>query len=120
VFPYSDRPGTAAAALCPKVDGRDIRERARQVREIGARMSAAFRARHAGTRRRALVVDDGWSAVTDNYLKVRLDERHERNTWIEAMVGAPEGTPVRSGILEAGLAPSREASADHRSRGGRG
>jgi threonylcarbamoyladenosine tRNA methylthiotransferase MtaB len=90
VFPYSDRPGTAAEALRPKVDGRDVRERARQVREIGARMSAAFRARHRGRRRRALVVDDGWSAVTDNYLKVRLDEHHERNTWIDALIDGQE------------------------------
>jgi threonylcarbamoyladenosine tRNA methylthiotransferase MtaB len=88
VFPYSDRPGTTAESLRPKVDGRDIRERARAIRAIGAGMATRFRASHAGTTRRALVVDDGWSAVTDNYLKVRLDERQERNTWLKARVPA--------------------------------
>ena len=43
-----------------------------------------FRAAQAGRIRRALVVDDGWSAVTDNYVKVRLEQQAERNTWIDA------------------------------------
>ena len=82
VFPYSDRPGTEAAARHPKVEGTVIRERARHVREIGADMTRRFRAAQRGTVRRALVVDDGWSAVTDNYVKVRLEQQTERNTWV--------------------------------------
>jgi len=81
VFPYSDRPGTEASRIHPKVDGAVIRERARTVREIGAEMARRFRARLGGSIRRALVVDDGWSAVTDNYVKVRLEQQEERNTW---------------------------------------
>jgi threonylcarbamoyladenosine tRNA methylthiotransferase MtaB len=83
VFPYSDRPGTAASALPDKVDGARVRERARDVRAIGERMTARFRQLQAGSTRRALTVDDGWSAVTDNYIKVRLDERHPRNEWTQ-------------------------------------
>ena len=82
VFPYSDRPGTEAAALRPKIEGTVIRERARRVREIGADMTRRFRTAQTGTVRRALVVDDGWSAVTDNYVKVRLEQQAERNTWV--------------------------------------
>jgi len=82
VFPYSDRPGTEASTRHPKVDGQVIRERARRVRELGAGMSRRFRSAQAGSVRRALVVDDGWSAVTDNYVKVRLDQQAERNTWV--------------------------------------
>jgi threonylcarbamoyladenosine tRNA methylthiotransferase MtaB len=88
VFPYSDRPGTAASALHPKVDGVVIRERARLVRDIGAQLTQRFRRAQKGTSRRALVVDDGWSAVTDNYVKVHLDNQSERNTWL--MVTLPE------------------------------
>jgi len=83
VFPYSDRPGTEASALAHKVDGAVIRERGRAVRAIGEQMSRRFRASLAGTTRRALTVADGCSAVTDNYVKVRLDEPHPRNRWIE-------------------------------------
>jgi threonylcarbamoyladenosine tRNA methylthiotransferase MtaB len=82
VFPYSDRPGTEATELRSKVDGAVIRERARRVREVGADMARRFRSAQAGTTRRALVVDDGWSVVTDNYVKVRLQEQAERNTWV--------------------------------------
>ena len=83
VFPYSDRPGTEASAIHPKVDGVVIRERGRRVREVGAEMARQFRSALAGSIRRALVVDDGWSAVTDNYVKVRLERQADRNTWID-------------------------------------
>ena len=82
VFPYSDRPGTEASAIHPKVAGTLIRERGKRVREIGADMAVRFRTAQRGTLRRALVVDDGWSAVTDNYVKVRLQQHAERNTWV--------------------------------------
>jgi len=51
------------------------------VRAIGAAMARRFRGSQVGTTRRALTVDDGWSAVTDNYLKVGLAARHARNEW---------------------------------------
>ncbi|WOF75637.1 tRNA (N(6)-L-threonylcarbamoyladenosine(37)-C(2))- methylthiotransferase MtaB [Parvibaculaceae bacterium PLY_AMNH_Bact1] len=41
VFPYSARPGTPAARM-PQVDGRLIKERARQLRDAGGKRSAAF------------------------------------------------------------------------------
>jgi threonylcarbamoyladenosine tRNA methylthiotransferase MtaB len=86
VFPYSDRPGTEASGLHPKVDGVAIRERSRIIRDIGAELSRRFRTAQKGTRRRALVVDDGWSAVTDNYLKVKLGAQGTRNTWTTVVV----------------------------------
>jgi threonylcarbamoyladenosine tRNA methylthiotransferase MtaB len=81
VFPYSDRPGTEASAMSQKVDGAATRERGRELRALGANMAHRFRRWQAGTTRRALVVDDGWSAVTDNYLKVRLEAQQPRNSW---------------------------------------
>jgi threonylcarbamoyladenosine tRNA methylthiotransferase MtaB len=86
VFPYSDRPGTKAATMDAKVEGATIRNRSRQIRDIAARMTLRFRASQSGVTRRALVVDDGLSAVTDNYLKVRLIERQTRNEWVEAVI----------------------------------
>jgi threonylcarbamoyladenosine tRNA methylthiotransferase MtaB len=88
VFPYSDRPGTDASAMDGKIDGVTIRERGRRVRAIGHEMSTRFRQSQAGTVRRALSVDDGLSAVTDNFLKVRLPEQVTRNMWIEARIDA--------------------------------
>lgn len=82
VFPYSDRPGTEASRMFPKVDGRVVRERGRLVREIGERMSRRFKASQEGRRLRALTVDDGQSVVTGNYLKLRLNVRQARNAWV--------------------------------------
>lgn len=86
VFPYSDRPGTEASRLGPKVDGRVVRERGRIVREIGERMAQRFKASQSGRLLRALTVDDGQSVVTGNYLKLRLDRRVERNQWVDVRV----------------------------------
>ena len=86
VFPYSDRPGTAATALGGKVDGAVIRARGAAVRAIGERMARRFRDSQKGTTRCALVVDDGMSAVTDNYQQVRLDAPHMRNEWVQVVL----------------------------------
>src|SRR5262249_7805121 len=90
VFPYSARPGTEAAGLPAKVSGIAIRARAQAVRSVGERLSVRFQARQVGSRRRALTVDDGSRAVTDNYLKVRIPPGHRRNEWIQVVIG---GTP---------------------------
>jgi len=86
VFPYSDRPGTDAAAFGGRVDGTVVRDRGSRLRNLGQAMAVRFRQSQSGKLRRALTVDDGWSAVTDNYLKVKLDSRHARNEWIEIAI----------------------------------
>jgi len=86
VFPYSDRPGTAASALTSKVDGNVIRDRARVVRDIAARKSAEFRRNQVGRAMKALTVDDGASVVTGNYLKVRISNPQPRNSWVTVTI----------------------------------
>jgi threonylcarbamoyladenosine tRNA methylthiotransferase MtaB len=86
VFPYSDRPGTAASLLPNKVAGADVRSRGRTVREIGTALTTAFRESQQGRRVRALTLEDGRSAVTGNYLKVQLDRQLTRNEWIEVVI----------------------------------
>jgi threonylcarbamoyladenosine tRNA methylthiotransferase MtaB len=86
VFPYSDRPGTAASALPSKVDGNVIRQRARVVRDIAARKSEEFRRNQVGRAMRALTVDDGASVVTGNYLKVRISSPQPRNSWVTVRI----------------------------------
>src|SRR5262249_41745552 len=86
VFPYSARPGTSATAMGEKVPGTAIRERGRRVREIAQRLAQRFRQSQLGTRRRALTIDDGTTAVTDNYLRVRIAPGMARNEWIQVVV----------------------------------
>jgi hypothetical protein len=49
-------------------------------------MATRFRRSQIGATRRALTVDDGASAVTDNYLKVRLPQPRPRNEWIQVQI----------------------------------
>lgn len=93
VFPYSDRPGTAASRLSPKVDGGEIRGRGREVRAIGEQMTRRFRESQIGRTVRGLSLDDGRSIVTGNYLKLRLDRQQPRNQWVRVRVdGEREAT----------------------------
>jgi threonylcarbamoyladenosine tRNA methylthiotransferase MtaB len=86
VFPYSDRPGTSAAALPDKVHGSIVRERANRLRAISQRLSSRFRLAQIGTVHRALTLDDGTLAVTGNYLKVKIPVGRTRNEWIDVRV----------------------------------
>lgn len=99
VFPYSDRPGTDASRLRPKVEGITIRERAREIRAIGEQMARQFRQSQVGRTVRALTVDDGQSVVTENYLKLRLETARPRNEWVRLRVdGDRSGTVVAGGV----------------------
>jgi threonylcarbamoyladenosine tRNA methylthiotransferase MtaB len=82
VFPYSDRPGTAASRMPEKVPGAIVRERARRIREIGSRLTARFHDSQVWTTRRALTLEDGSIALTDNYLKVKIPPGRARNEWV--------------------------------------
>ena len=86
VFPYSDRPGTAAAELPDKVHGAVVRQRSRRLREISERLSKRFRESQVGTVHRALTIEDGSLAVTGNYLKLKVDSGLPRNEWITVRV----------------------------------
>jgi len=86
VFPYSDRPGTAAASFSGKVEGQVVRTRAREIRDVAARHASSFRQSQVGRTVRALTVDDGRSVVTDNYLKLRLEEPRPRNMRVTVAV----------------------------------
>lgn len=96
VFPYSDRPGTVAASMPGKVDGNAIRDRGRLLRDLASRKASAFRRSQVGRMLRALTVDDGCSAVTGNYLKLRLDQQHRRNEWVTVRVESEQTASLLS------------------------
>jgi threonylcarbamoyladenosine tRNA methylthiotransferase MtaB len=88
VFPYSDRPGTAATTMPGKVHGAVIRERGAHIRAIAARLSARFRASQVGTVHRGLTLEDGSVVVTTNYLKVKIPPGRPRNEWVRVRVAS--------------------------------
>jgi threonylcarbamoyladenosine tRNA methylthiotransferase MtaB len=98
VFPYSDRPGTAASALSAKVHGALIRERAARVRAIGHGLASRFRESQRGTIHRALTLEDGSLAVTGNYLKVGIPPGQPRNQWVRLKITKVDGTGMAGEI----------------------
>jgi threonylcarbamoyladenosine tRNA methylthiotransferase MtaB len=86
VFPYSDRPGTAASRIPGRVSGSVVRERGRQVRAISEQLSMRFRDAQVGTSHRALTIEDGSLVVTGNYLKLRIEPGLPRNRWVRVRV----------------------------------
>ncbi len=88
VFPYSDRPGTAATSRPGKVHGSVIRERATRLRALSQRLAAEFRRSQVGTVHRALTLDDGTVAVTGNYLKLTIPAGHQRNEWLDVRISS--------------------------------
>jgi len=115
VFPYSHRPGTEASALDGVPAPPVVQQRAAAVRGASEQLSRGFRAAQAGTVRRALVVDDGASAVTDNYLRLRLDRVCVRNEWIDVeIVDGKTGRVVTHGVSPAAEAVRKLSSASAR------
>jgi threonylcarbamoyladenosine tRNA methylthiotransferase MtaB len=97
VFPYSDRPGTAASAMAGKVPGQIVRERGRQIRAISERLSTRFRDSQLGTTHPALTIEDGSLVVTGNYLKLRIEAGLPRNTWVRVRVVSHDRGELLSG-----------------------
>lgn len=98
VFPYSDRPGTAAAALPGKVPPPVVRERVRAVHALGEALARRFRERQLGTVRPSVTLEDGTVALTDNYLKVRVPPGQPRNTPVLVRIEAV-GPELRGSIV---------------------
>jgi len=75
VFPFSPRPGTAAAVLKNRVPERVRGERAAILGELSRRLLAEYRARWEGRDVEALLEKgsgDRWTGTCGNYLKVRV------------------------------------------------
>ena len=90
VFPYSDRPGTAASRMGNKVPGGEVRARGQAMRAIGATLTRRFREAQVGTVRPGLTLEDGSLVVTDSYLKVRIAPGLARNERVRVQIASAE------------------------------
>ena len=120
VFSFSKRPGTQAAALANEVPAGVIKNRARQLRALGEKKSAAFRHEQIGTQLRVLTLrtangsanvgshresppadvrlpgeeSDYTPALSANYLRVRLRGHWPANQWVNVRGRAVEGNDL--------------------------
>src|SRR6266850_297562 len=90
VFTFSARPGTPAAVMPDQVPVELARERNRVLRELAAGKNLAFRRSFVGRTVDAITLnqhnEDCTEALTENYLKLRLQGQHPANQWVRAYV----------------------------------
>ena len=103
VFTYSSRPGTPAAAMPNQVPVRVARDRNRVLRELAAEKKLAFMRSFIGKTIQAITLsgfEGGYTeAITDNYLKLRIAEKHDANSWVETRVEQVAGGALVGSIL---------------------
>lgn len=90
VFRYSDRPGTPAASMSPKVPADRSARRAGILSAVGRTLAERFWASQVGRVRRGLTLRDGTLVLTDNYLKVPIPPGRRRNEWLDVQI-PPQG-----------------------------
>src|SRR5215469_2300740 len=115
VFSYSKRPGTKAAALSNHLPGAVIRQRARELRALGERKSAAFRQSQVGRELRVLTLHpsgDGLNyrtpALSSNYLRLFVDGAFPANQWLGIKLTGCEGAFLTARVSQSDLEPSSQ------------
>ena len=111
VFTYSARPGTPAETMAHQVPVRMARERNRILRDLAAQKKRAFMRFFIGKPLEAITLNithsgpDGafTDALTDNYLKLRLQGIHSPNQWVQVQVTGVE-SDVLTGLLSTAAA----------------
>jgi threonylcarbamoyladenosine tRNA methylthiotransferase MtaB len=80
VFPYSERPGTAAAAMSGKVSDADKKERAKRMRDLGKRKRMAYAEKFIGKKMAVLMESQSdrgtglWKGFSGNYIPVLVKD----------------------------------------------
>lgn len=94
VFTYSARPGTPAADMPNQVPIHTARDRNRILRELAAEKKLAFMRGFIGQQIEGITLNvaggsgdsEFTEALTDNYLKLRLEGHHAANQWLSCRV----------------------------------
>ncbi len=94
VFTYSERPGTPAAEAGDPVPMAVRKERNRVLRELAAAKNLEFRRAMVGRTLSAVTLNEGNTALTENYLKVEMARPREANRLVDLAIG---------GVTSAGL-----------------
>ncbi|MEL7091466.1 MAG: tRNA (N(6)-L-threonylcarbamoyladenosine(37)-C(2))-methylthiotransferase MtaB [Pseudomonadota bacterium] len=88
VFPYSPRPGTPAARM-PQVDGKLIKARAAQLRDLGAAQVARHLAAQVGQTHQVLM-ENPHMGRTEQFAEVRFELPQAEGTIVETLVQGHE------------------------------
>jgi len=85
VFPYSNRPGTAAAALSGKVSAKEIKRRAAELQTLADQVAGELKQRFVGTVQEVLVEKSGYG-YTSSYLPVLIKGKTKVNDLVKVKI----------------------------------
>lgn len=100
VFPYSERPGTAAARLDGPADDRTVARRTKELAELSRLKRLEFARRHVGRRVTVLFEEKQeqgyWTGLTGNYLRVGVTAGQSLKNQLQTVTvsGAMDGLAV--------------------------
>jgi threonylcarbamoyladenosine tRNA methylthiotransferase MtaB len=107
VFTYSERPGTPAAEMPEQAPIPVRKERNRILRELAARKNLEFRRSIVGKRLSVVTLNEPGTALSSNYLKVRLSRAVEPNRLVDVVIGSVTHDGVHeAGVSELAVIPS--------------
>lgn len=77
-FTFSPRSGTGASGMIQNAGHKEIKDRARRMRELSGRVGLEYREKYAGRELPSVIEKNrnraGYSAVSDNYIRMELEE----------------------------------------------
>ncbi|HKY34183.1 MAG TPA: tRNA (N(6)-L-threonylcarbamoyladenosine(37)-C(2))-methylthiotransferase MtaB [Candidatus Polarisedimenticolia bacterium] len=105
VFPWSERPGTAAASLPGRVHPEEARRRGEALRAVGELRSLAFRRGQVGLPQRALTLKGrrgggATRAVTSNFIDVTVEGEFPENRFLDVVIREVSGSINRAAPLD--------------------
>jgi threonylcarbamoyladenosine tRNA methylthiotransferase MtaB len=99
VFTYSARPGTPAADVADQVPIEVRKHRTHVLRDLAARKNLEFRKLMPGRILSVVTIEDGRTALSDNYLKVALARQCQPNRIEDVVIGGL----TNDGVCESGI-----------------
>jgi threonylcarbamoyladenosine tRNA methylthiotransferase MtaB len=101
VFTYSARPGTPAAEAPSQVPMEVRKQRTRVLRALAERKNREYRESFVGQTLSVVTIENGLSALSTNYLKVKLAKPREANLIEDIRIGGL----TADGVFESGVLP---------------
>lgn len=96
-FPYSMRNGTKASTM-RQVNDSIKDKRVHEVLELSDELESSYYKKFIG-QELTVLVEDGMSGFTSNYIKVRLNKECKNNTFVKCLITSVDGVSVNGEVL---------------------
>ncbi|MDE6292633.1 MAG: radical SAM protein, partial [Bacilli bacterium] len=96
-FPYSMRNGTKASTMM-QVNDSIKDKRVHEVLELSDELESNYYKKFIG-QKLTVLVEDGMSGFTSNYIKVKLNKECKNNTFVECLITSVDGVSVNGEVL---------------------